>query len=359
VGALALAVGCGGSAEPIVDCSAAGGVTPICGLANPEDLVSVPGSRWLIVSQMRTDGRGGSLATVSIGGDGPLPVFPPRLFPPTVAPEGSLTGPATWGTPDCPGPPDPDLFAPHGLDLAPRPDGVPALLVVNHGGRESIELFEVTHRDPPEVAWRGCVVLPGRAQANDVAALGDGGFVVTNMLPRSGALGSVWLMLRTIAGWNTGYLIEWEPGTGWRQIPNSKASVPNGLAVSSDGTTLYFAAFGSSELIRLRRADGENRVSVPLPRPDNLTWADDGRLLVAAHTAPLTELLGCARVESGTCGAPFGIYAVDAATLETRIVFKHGRGAPMGAASVALQVEDQLILGSFVGDRIGRARFPG
>jgi hypothetical protein len=107
----------------------------------------------------------------------------------------------------------------------------------------------------------------------------------------------------------------------------------------------------------MRRSDGTERTSVPIPRPDNLTWSDDARILVAAHTAPLTEIAGCLSIEEGTCGASFSVYAVDPETLETERLLEHAGGPPMGGASVALQVGDQLFLGSFVGDRIGRARF--
>ena len=82
-----------------------------------------------------------------------------------------------------------------------------------------------------------------------------------------------------------------------RQIPHSKASYPNGVEVSADGETLYFAAFGASELVRMGRIDGSERTSVPIPHPDNLTWSEDGRILVAAHTAPLTEVAGCLSIE--------------------------------------------------------------
>jgi hypothetical protein len=177
------------------------------------------------------------------------------------------------------------------------------------------------------------------------------------MYPRSSGLGSLLLRLRLLLAWNTGYVLEWRPEAGWRQIPNTKASYPNGVEVSSDGETLYFAAFGSSELVRMRRADGAERTSVPVPRPDNLTWSDDARLLVAAHTAALMEVAGCLSIEAGACGTSFAAYAVDPETLETELILEHAGGPPMGGASVALQVGDELFLGSFVGDRIGRAPF--
>ena len=61
-----------------------------------------------------------------------------------------------WGDPACPGPPRAG-FSPHGIDLAQRADGRLVLAAVQHAGRESIELFEVSGRDGDwELAWRGC-----------------------------------------------------------------------------------------------------------------------------------------------------------------------------------------------------------
>lgn len=334
-----------------MDCTPAASIEPICHLANPEDLAWLRDSDWLLVSQMRVDGRGGSVAALSMSGGEARTLFPSASRETPDSPPG-------WSSADCPGPPDPSSFAPHGLDLGEERDGSSPLFVVNHGGRESVEILEIASTSPPSLRWRGCVPLPGLAQANDVAALPEGGFVVTNMTPRTGPLGAPWITLRLLAGWNTGYVLEWHPSRGWRQIPNSKASFPNGIATSPDGATLYVAAFGSGEIIRIRRADGANRIAVPLPRPDNLTWAADGRLLAAAHTAPLGEIFGCLRVDPGTCGAAFAVYAVNPATLETQLLFEHARGAPMGAGTVAVQVRDALFVGSFVGDRIGRVPFP-
>jgi hypothetical protein len=342
--------GCANPVEPVLECTEAGGITPICGLVNPEDLALLSPSPWIAVSQIRNAERGGNLIALH-----PPWNKPTLLFPVEGASLGVTKPSDGWGAKDCPGPPDPERFSPLGLDLARRADGKRVLFAINHGSRQSVELFEVGRSDPPTLTWQGCVLVPGSALTNDLAALPDGGFVVTNMYPRSWGLGSLLLRLRLLLAWNTGYVLEWTPANGWRQIPHSKASYPNGVEVSPDGETLYFAAFGSSELVRMKRSDGSERTSVPVPRPDNLTWGDDKRLLVAAHTAPITEVAGCLSIEEGSCGVSFSVYAVDPETLETERILEHPGGPPMGGASVALQVGDQLFLGSFVGDRIGRA----
>src|SRR6185503_17968258 len=97
----------------------------------------------------------------------------------TAAPAGER-----WGDATCPGPPS-AAFSPHGIDLARRRDGRLALLAVNHGGRESVEFFEVAEPEHPTVTWRGCAIPPPESFLNEVAILPDGGFVTTHMFARS------------------------------------------------------------------------------------------------------------------------------------------------------------------------------
>ena len=56
------------------------------------------------------------------------------------------------------------------------------LYVVNHGGRESIEIFTLDPKGAePAVTWNGCAVMPSHTWPNSVAPLPDGGMVVTDM----------------------------------------------------------------------------------------------------------------------------------------------------------------------------------
>ena len=51
--------------------------------------------------------------------------------------------------------------------------------------------------------------------------------------------------------------------------------------------------------------------------------------------------------------APFSIIAIDPETFETETLVEQ-QGAPMGAGTVGLQVDGDLYIGSFTGDRMGR-----
>jgi len=341
-------VACWSGPEVIVDCVAADGVTPICGFENPEDLAHLPGTSWIAVSQFPglASGEAGSLVAYRVS-DGRRRV----LFPDPHAP---ASDEPTWGSPDCPGPPDPAGFGPHGIDVDRRNDRLAAVV---HGAREAVELFEIRPSPGgPALVWRGCVVMPEGVGINDVALLPDGGFVVTKMFSLGGAAQAL-SMLRMLAGATTGHVLEWHPDTGFEPVPESEGAAPNGVAVSADGQEVYFAEWRGSGLVRIRRLpDGsvERRFVALDHHPDNLTWTRDGHLLVTGQVGPIGELLACGSTEQGTCGLPFSVYRVEPVSLDAELVLAHP-GTGQGAGTVALEVGDEMFIGTFDGDRIGRA----
>jgi hypothetical protein len=364
-------VGCGGAPESLPPCdpaqAEAGRV--ICNLMNPEDLGLLPGRAWIVVSEMaRMDPavgagalpeRGGDLLAIRLS-DGARR----RLFPlPTeeASDAGSAKGighrgmdAEVWGDAACPGPPSPERFMPHGLDAGTDAGGRAVLAVVNHGGREAVELFEIDFRRGPALEWRGCVPMPEGMMMNDVALLRDGGFVVTNFTPTLEGMGlaTLWTGFEIMTGRETGAVYRWMPGGEVVEIENSRGSAPNGIAVTPDGSEIFVAEWGADSLYRLR-LDGEGaprRDSVALGHsPDNLTWTRDGRLLVTGQAGGLPAILGCNEIEEGACDIGYGVYAIDPVSLEVSLRFEG-----VGAGSVALEVADETLVGSFVGDRLDR-----
>jgi hypothetical protein len=246
-------------------------------------------------------------------------------------------------------------MSPHGIHLSRRADARLQLLVVNHGGRESVEFFEVA--DPGSgwgVTWRGCAVAPEGSWLNDVVALPEGGFLATHMLPkRRGALQAVEYLKAAVLGMETGHALEWRPGQGFRPLPGSETVFPNGIALSADGATLYLNSSIGGKVLRIDRASGRALGSAEVAGPDNSSWAPDGRLLVASFVGPLWETLACDGIEQGACPVAFEIVAVDPESLATETLHRGG-GPPMGAGTVGVRVGDELFIGSFAGDRILR-----
>lgn len=350
---LACSLACSGGSA-ITDCVADGGVTPICGFANPEDLAPLPGGSWLAVSQFGgPSGEPGSLVAYRPSDGRRLDLFPggDDLEPARVSQA------AVWGEPSCAGPPDPATFSPHGID---SDIDAHRLAVVNHGGRQAVELFEIGRsRRGPALVWRGCVLLSAGDWPNDVALLEDGGFLVTRMMA-AGGMAQALSLPRMLMDLDTGRLLEWRPGAGLAEVPNSSGNAPNGIAASGDGREIFFSEWGGRRLVRLRReTDGSwQRKSVELPDhlPDNLTWTREGRLLVTAQRATIGAAMSCGAVTSGTCALPFSVFVVEPSTLSKRLVLSHDATAT-GAGSVALEVGSEILIGTLQGDRLGRANF--
>ena len=304
-------------------CETVGEIRFICNLISPEDLAVVPGSEWVIASGNRAGGR---IHLISVGDKAATVLFPSTTL-------GERLDSRAY--PTCPGPIDPnegDVFNAHGLYLRPGQGDVHSLYVVHHGNRESIEVFEIDARSTtPDMTWIGCAVAPDPLGLNGVVALPDGGFVATS--PRTG---DVW---------------EWQSASGWTLVPGSEDTAPNGLEISADGQWLYIAGWAEEKLTRLSR--GQTPVQKEVIdlgfRPDNLRMSLDGTVIFAAGhgniqspRAPLEETSNIA--------------AIDPETLAVERIFEHPAIAGFVASTTAIQIGDEMWLGSHRGERI--AYFP-
>src|SRR6202158_5236800 len=156
-------------------CDALGNVRFICDQLGPEDLVAVPGSEWVLSSGMAANG---AIRLINKRDKSTTVLFPSAT---------STERPNKKRYESCPGPigSEGDKFRAHGLYLRPGQNAVHTLYVVHHGGRESIEVFELDARPKaPALTWSGCAVAPDPIGLNSVVGLSDGGFITTNFLPR-------------------------------------------------------------------------------------------------------------------------------------------------------------------------------
>lgn len=335
------------------DCTATGKLVSYCGLPNPEDLEILPDGNGVLASDMRLTRGPNGLA----GQPGSLKWLDPKTRAVTVL-YPSKSGPAgrsDWGDPSCPGEIGAALL-PHGFHLSRRNGGAWQLLVVNHGGRESVELFELTGKAGRWVlAWRGCVVPPPPNRLNDVVGLPDGSLLVTTM-DRAGSSGdSQDVRNRAQQGENTGFLWRWTPGKGLSEEPGSAAPRPNGVQIDAAGRYAFLnTAARGGEVRKLDLATGKVVGAVPVPSPDNASWARDGRLLVTGFD-PGTNTSVCFRTPQVPCPAAFSVYALDPVTMRAERLFSHS-GLPLGAGTVAVQYGSDMLIGSFAGDRVMAVR---
>lgn len=338
------------SVKPITSCDPIGDAHPICGWQNPEDMVALPDGRYVIVSEYggQNGEKPGTLALLDLETE-----TRQILYSGDSTEETEL-----WGDANCSEAPG-EAFSPHGIHFSQRGDGRFQLLAVQHGGRESVEMFEATEApDGWALAWRGCVITPEESMINDVVATPEGGFLVTHMMPRrSGALGMLFEFMRaSMFGIDSGYVLAWQPDEGFSRLVSSEGAVPNGIEISPDGQTVFVNYSASGELRRINRLTDEIEASNDsLPPLDNATWTLDGQLLVAGALESSVKMMGCTNLESGSCPGAFGIIAVDPETLESEIIYEGGPNTPGGAGTVGLRVRDgSLLIGTFAGDRIVR-----
>jgi SMP-30/Gluconolactonase/LRE-like region len=329
------------AAEP---CNPAGKLDFVCGPLNSEDLVRVPGTEWIVASGMAGGAAGerGSLHLVDARDNASKTLFPdgnPKV----------RWDKATYG--DCPSPPQLSKFTAHGLNLRPGENGLDTLYVVNHGGRESIEIFELdTKGAEPTVAWIGCAVMPPHTWPNSVAPLPDGGMVVTDMFDPKDAKAAD----KLAAGKITGAVYEWQPHSGFKLVPDSRMSGNNGIEVSPDGKWIYVDAWGSKQVVRLARGGGAaGRKVVPAGfLVDNLRWAPDGRLIVAGQNVPAKRVFGCFQSHAPRCTQAWRIDSLDTATMRLTPVISEAGNPEFGSATVGLEVGATMYVGTFRGDRI-------
>lgn len=329
------------STEIVTSCEPDDMVIPICGFQQPEDLEPLPQLGGILVSEMGDMGRvPGALSWHQPGSE------PTRVELLNNNNFAKNSGGGTWGETQCS---LPDQFSPHGIHLSTRGDSL-QLLLVNHSSRERVLFYEVltSPKSPPTLAWRGCVLLPENAAINDVAALADGGFVVTHMYDKQN---DTLAQLTSFLGINKGHVWRWQPQQGLRVIAGSEARYPNGIAVSQDGKQFLVNNYIDGE-VKAYSVDTEKLVSVTsVPNIDNSAWLEDGRLLIASHRTPFT-MMPCFGVMAGSCGHGYDLVALDTESGATETIFKHQGGGPFGPATVAVPYEGKLYAGSFSGDRI-------
>jgi hypothetical protein len=257
----------------------------ICGPVASEDLVRVPGTRWLIASGLNI-GTPAHLYLIDTKNQRFAVAFPVGM--PRMQVDRAVT-------PDCNAPPDLSRMSTDGLALRPGSDGRHTLYAANHGDRMAIEVFDVDARSArPQLRWVGCMLLPARALPNGVAALPDGGILVTNFYDPAGREAS-------------GGLLEWHAASGFRNVPDASFSGANGIEINADASAIYVSAWAARKIIVLSRKGGAGR-EIPLPfMPDNIHRLPDGSLLVGGQQSTVEKIAAC----KAECPQPWVVARVD------------------------------------------------
>ena len=326
-------------------CDDFGEYSYICGPISAEDLVLVPGTKWVIASGF---GEGASLYLI----DARQKTW--SNFYPADEPR-ARQNMRTYGA--CPGSPDPNGFVAHGLNIRAGGDGHLTLYVVGHGEREAIEVFDVnTDGDVPVLTWTGCVLTPDSMAANSVASLADGSLLVTIPLHTGIQINEAF------AGKKTGAVYAWAPGDAtFEKIEGTEMPYANGIEVSDDGTEFYIASSGLLKVLafsntRPGRLLHTSKVLSFIP--DNLHMGNDGELITAGlklidpECGDVAMSLEFDLEEFASCPRPFTVLAVDPQSMRDRILASSPAQPQFSNVTMALEIGTELWIGTFAGDRI-------
>ncbi len=308
-------------------CLPEGSTRYVCNVLVVEDMMVVPGGRWVAGSAM-TAGAGG------------LYLIDTRTL--SAHPAKIVMGKPAAPFDHCPGPPDMKTLRTHGIDLKPgAAPNTATIYAVAHGGRESIEVFKVdASAREPKVTWIGCVVLPKNASGNAVVALPDGRIAVTKFMNADDEQG----IDHILGGQITGTVYVWTPRKGFAEVPGTELSGDNGLLVSKDGHWLYVNDFGRKRVYKapLDRSGEITHVDTDF-RPDNLRWAPDGKIIATGQFVDQNnrdELHGWAAVK------------IDPETLKSEPYVKVAGTAAFDNGTTTLVVGKDLYIGTYRGDRV-------
>ena len=351
--------------QATTSCAPTNGLNFVCGAANPEDLVPLPGKRWLIASGMKS---GAGLKLVDTD------ARTARLFytggPAQQRPDRTLF-------PNCPAPPDAGTFNAHGLYLRrAQAPGLYRLYVVSHGPLESIQVFAVDVRSAePSLTWTGCVPMPegnkaypnlgaqatsSRLAANSVAAYSDGTIIAT-VPQRPGTTNA-----QRLRGEPTGDVVEWKPGTdAFRVVPGTQLAGNNGIEISLDEKEFYVVSFGAHTVVAFSRQDPRKALRqtvAPGFMPDNLRWS--GNRLIAA--GPMYDEPACGGTRLAVvddpvltaCHRGFMFAQLDPKAMTWTILAYAEPNPAISVVSTGVVAGDTLWVGSAASDAIAYRPLP-
>jgi hypothetical protein len=321
-------------------CAASGGLTFICGVANPEDLVLVPNTQWMLASGMAP---GSGLHLVDTRAKTVKNLYA----------EGSASVRADKTKyARCPGPLEPKQALLHGLSLRPAAAGRYTVYATNHGGRESVEVFELDASGAmPTATWTGCVLAPGKMSFNSVAAFTDGTLLATVLITPDKTFEDAF------AQRITGVVMQWTPGSpAFITLPGTELSANNGIETSPDDREFYVVSTTTKRIIAYARNSPGKPLRVAQLKefaPDNVRWTGDNRLITAGMLDDEPACGGAPKDEKGIrCPRGYVVVTIDPKTMAVTELARGPATPAFTGTAIAMRVGDDLWLGSFNADRL-------
>jgi hypothetical protein len=325
-------------------CAPAMGLSFVCGLDQPEDLLQIGAGKWIIASGM---GEHGGIFLIDSQAK-----TAKRFFTGISKPDRKLY-------PDCAT--APASFNSHGIAL--RPAAVPgtyALYSVTHAPFESIQVFAVDGRGPaPAISWTGCVKLPADFKSNAVTAT-KGGDILIDVQMHGGATDF-------ISGNVTGGVWEWTPkNKQLHLLAGTELPGNNGIEISPDETEFYIAVSGTQTVAIYNRADTSKparTIKTPWYNLDNIHWS--GNRLIAAGMMFDEPACGGTRKQiqdahgNMNCHRGWVVSQLDPKATTWKILAYGEPNPAFGGIASGLVIGDTLWISSFQMDRAAYRTLPG
>ena len=326
-------------------CGPSMGLSFVCGLDQPEDLLQVGSSKWIVASGM---GDHGGLFLIDSAAK-----TAKRLFTGQTKPDAKLY-------PDCAAPVV-AAFNSHGIALIPaKVAGTYTLYSVTHTPFESIHVFALDARGPePTVTWTGCVREPADFKANSVTATRDGTILIDVQF-----FGG-----RTdfISGNITGGVWQWTPAAKTlKLLPGTELQGNNGIEISPDEKEFYIAVSGTQTVAIYDRADTSKparTIRTPWFNLDNIHWSN-GRLIAAGMMYDEPACGGTRKQIQDAhgdmnCHRGWVAAELDPAAMRWHILAYGEPNPSFGGIATALVMDKTLWLSSFQMDRAAWRPLPG
>ena len=327
-----------GPQKNISECKSDDAISVICGVSNPEDIVVTPDNKYLLISEF---GGIRPYDSTKSGGFALLRLSDNKIITPKIS-----FGKNIWGEDSCK---QNDIFGPHGIDLVQREDGSYQLGVINHYPGETIEMFELVQKsehDTWSFVWRGCIEVPEKYYLNDVALKKDGTFYVSHMYSRDITM-TKWL-ITTLIKKDSGVILEWNKDS-FIEIPNSEGSGPNGITLNDSTNNLFISYNQGDRVVKFDLSDNKKLQTSNIESPDNIYINKDSVWLTSLDFQP-NDAGDC--IERPACSLPFSIYEIDRETFVLKNKNSFNKTV-FGLPTIALPIENVIIMGSFHSDRLG------
>ena len=327
-----------GPQKNISECKSDDAISVICGVSNPEDIVVTPDNKYLLISEF---GGIRPYDSTKSGGFALLRLSDNKIITPKIS-----FGKNIWGEDSCK---QNDIFGPHGIDLVQREDGSYQLGVINHYPGETIEMFELVQKSEQDTwsfVWRGCIEVPEKYYLNDIALKKDGTFYVSHMYSRDITM-TKWLITALLKK-DSGVILEWNKDS-FIEIPNSEGSGPNGITLNESTNNLFISYNQGDRVVKFDLSDNKKLQTFKVESPDNIYINKDSVWLTSLDFQP-NDAGDC--IERPACSLPFSIYEIDRETFVLKNKNSFNKTV-FGLPTIALPIENVIIMGSFHSDRLG------